>query len=69
MEERGTFSEYNYQRNLSARRIFSLYTVNKLKSINSLFSSMFCVEYKIIHVGVVKSPCYINKRFTIDLNI
>ncbi len=34
--------------NLKAR------TVTKLRSINLLFSSMFCIESKIVHVGAEK---------------
>jgi hypothetical protein len=30
------------------------YTVNKQRSLNLLFSSMFCIERKIVHVGAEK---------------
>ncbi len=38
----------------------------KLRKINLLFSSMFCIERKIVHVGAErKSSCYFNKKFTL----
>ncbi len=30
------------------------YTVNKLRSLNLHFSSMFCIERKVVHVGAEK---------------
>jgi hypothetical protein len=31
-----------------------MYTVNKLRSLNLLLSSMFCIESKVVHVGAEK---------------
>ncbi len=32
----------------------NLYTINKLRSLNLHFSSMFCIERKVVHVGEEK---------------
>ncbi len=37
-----------------------MYTVNKLRSLNLHFSSMFCIERKVVHVGAEKIiPLYL----------
>jgi hypothetical protein len=46
-----------------------LYTVNKLRSLNLHFSSMFCIESKIVHLARKKSSRRIKNKFTGNLNI
>jgi hypothetical protein len=46
-----------------------IYTVNNLRSINLLFSSMFGIERKIDHVGAKKSSSrYISNKFALNWN-
>jgi len=44
-----------------------LYTVNKLRSGNLLFSRMFCIERKIVHVGAEESINLYFKQVCADL--
>jgi hypothetical protein len=41
-------------------------TVNKLRSINLLFSCMLRIERKIVHFGTKKSSRYISNKFTLN---
>jgi hypothetical protein len=51
-----------------ARR--GIYTVNNLRNINLLFSSMFWIERKIVYGGENKSSSrYINNKFSLYLKI
>jgi hypothetical protein len=45
------------------------YNVNKLRSINLLFSGMFRIERKIVNDGAEKSSRYISNKFTLNLKI
>ncbi len=46
------------------------YTVNKLRSINLLFSGMFGIERKVVNVGTEKiHTLYITNKFTLNWKI
>jgi hypothetical protein len=44
-------------------------TVNKLQRLNLHFSSMFCIERKVVHVGAEKSLRFIYIKFPSNLKI
>jgi hypothetical protein len=45
------------------------YTVNKLRSLNLHFSSMFCIERKVVHVGAEKILRFIYIKFPSNFKI